>query len=130
MLRKKQITPVNYSKCNQTVTIYHRTQENGTESFTRTVIERAFFDFKKVVNVEKNGQQEANGFLLVIPYMATTGEQPVYAGDKVLLGIGPVINTREEWAAFIPAKVPNMAVVKYVDPKYWRGVIAHWEAGG
>ena len=51
-------------------------------------------------------------------------------GDKVLLGEGPEIATREEWAGFIPAKVPGLVVVKYVDPKYWQGRLIHVEAGG
>jgi hypothetical protein len=48
----------------------------------------------------------------------------------VLHGEGPEIATREEWAAFIPAKVNGLGVVKYVDPKYWRGFVVHTEGGG
>lgn len=125
MLRTSNRPPVDYSKCNQTVTIYHN--ENGT--ITRKVVLRAFFDFRKVQNVDKTGSREANGFLLVIPAFAVSS-QPVYVGDKVLLGIGPTITTAAEWAAMIPSTTPNMAVVSYVDPKYWKAAIAHWEAGG
>ena len=69
---------------------------------------------------------ESNSFLLVIP----CDRQTVHVGDKVLLGIGAEITTREAWAAFVPVKVPGLCVVKYVDPKYWRGEMVHIEAGG
>ena len=120
---KRRSSPVDYSLCNQTVTIYHR---DGKDTYTRTVREDAFLDFKKTQNVDKTGSKEANSFLLVIPGASV----PVSAGDKVLHGEGPEIATREEWAAFIPAKVEGLVVVKYVDPKYWRGSVVHTEAGG
>lgn len=114
--------PVSYELCNQTVTIYH----TDGKTYTRMVRHDAFLDFKKVETVSKTGSREATDFLLVIP-----GDFPaVSVGDKVLLGEGPEINTREEWAAFIPAKVPGLAVIRYVDPKYWNGRMCHTEAGG
>lgn len=120
---KKRTSPVDYSLCNQTVTVYHW---DGGMEYTRTVIENAFLDIKKVQNVDKTGSSEANGFLLVIPGPSV----PVAVGDKVLLGEGPEIATREAWASFIPSKVPGLVVVKYVDPKYWHGSVVHTEAGG
>ena len=118
--------PVDYSKCNQTVTIYH----NASGTITKKVIHGAFFDFKKVQSVDRTGSREANGFLLVIPVKNTDGTQPVYVGDKVLLGEGADIATAAGWAALIPSMTPNMAVVSYVDPKYWKAAVIHWEAGG
>lgn len=124
MLMLKPTCPVDYRLCNQTVTIYH---DNGNATYTRTVIEKgAFLDFKKTQNVDKTGSHEANAFLLVIPGASV----PVSVGDKVLHGEGPEIATREAWAAFIPAKVEGLVVVKYVDPKYWHGSVVHTEAGG
>lgn len=121
---KRRTSPVDYRLCNQTVTIYHW---DGKDTYTRTVIEKgAFLDFKKTQNVDKTGSHEVNTFLLVIPSPVV----PVSVGDKVLAGAGPKIGTREAWAAFNPAKVPGLVVVKYVDPKYWRGSIVHTEAGG
>ena len=121
---KRRTSPVDYSLCNQTVTIYHW---DGRDTYTRKVIEKgAFLDFKKVQSVDKTGSKEANSFLLVIP----GSEVPVAVGDKVFHGEGPEISTREAWAAFIPAKVEGLVVVKYVDPKYWRGALVHTEAGG
>lgn len=121
---KRRTSPVDYRLCNQTVTIYHW---DGKNTYTRKVIkEGAFLDFKKTQNVDKTGSREVNTFLLVIP----GSEVPVAVGDKVLHGEGPEITTREDWAAFIPAKVEGLVVVKYVDPKYWRGTVVHTEAGG
>lgn len=121
---KRRLSPVDYRLCNQTVTLYHW---DGGNTYTRKVIkEGAFLDFRKTQNVDKTGSKEANSFLLVIP-----GETvPVAVGDKVMHGEGPEITTREEWAALIPAKVPGLVVVKYVDPKYWHGAVVHTEAGG
>lgn len=120
---KRRDCPVDYRMCNQTVTVYHW---DGKDTYTRKVFTEAFMDFKKTQNVDKTGSSEANGFLLVIPGSTV----PVAVGDKVILGAGPEVSTREAWASFIPAKVPGLVVVKYVDPKYWHGAVVHTEAGG
>lgn len=122
---KRREGPVDYRLCNQTVTIYHW---DGGGTCTRRVIEKgAFLDFKKVQDVSKTGSTEVNGFLLVIP---CSEEIPVAVGDKVLHGEGPDIADRAAWAEFIPAKVPGLVVVKWVDPKYWKDRLVHVEAGG
>lgn len=123
MLSVRKRPPVDYSKCDQTVTVYHW---DGKETYTRTIHERTFLDFRKNQTVDKTGSKEANAFLLVIPCAV----QGVFVGDKVLLGVGPEVSTREAWAALIPAKVPGLVIVKYVDPKYWKGRMVHLEAGG
>ena len=120
---KRRLSPVDYRLCNQTVTIYHW---DGKDTYTRTVRTDALLDFRKNQSVDKTGSKEVNSFLLVIPGASV----PVSVGDKVLHGEGPEIATREEWAAFVPAKVEGLVVVKYVDPKYWRGSVVHTEAGG
>lgn len=122
MLYLRKRAPVDYAKCNQTITVYHR---NG-DTITRTVYNRAFLDFKKTENVDKTGSREASSFLLVLP----CSSQAVFTGDKVILGEGPEVVSREAWAALIPVKVPGMVVVGYVDPKYWNGEMVHVEAGG
>ena len=114
--------PMDYRLCNQTVTVYHK----NDDSYTRPVHRRAFLDFRKIQTTDKTGSKEANSFLLVIPGPV----QPVFVDDKVLLGEGPKIESREAWAAFVPAKVPGLVVVSYVDPKYWNGQLVHTEAGG
>lgn len=123
MLAVIRQSPLRYALCRQTVTVYHW---DGGTGYSRRVFRRAFLDFKKAQNVDKTGSREANSFLLVIP----CSEPAVVVGDKVLAGEGPPVSTREEWAAMIPAKVPGLAVVQYVDPKYWDGKLAHVEAGG
>lgn len=122
MVTIKRRCPVDYRLCNQTVTVYH----HDGDTYTRTVYRSAFLDFKKTQTVDKTGSKEANSFLLVIP----GDSQAVFVGDKVLLGDGPEIDSREAWAAFIPSKVPGLVVVSYADPKYWDGKIVHTEAGG
>lgn len=123
MLCVRLRSPVDYSKCSQTVTVYHQ-EEVG--SYTRTVYANAFLDFKKTQNVDKTGSKEVNAFLLVIP----CAEQTVFVGDKVMLGVGPEAATREAWATLIPAGTPGLVIVKYADPKYWQGRMVHVEAGG
>ena len=123
MLSVRNRSPVSYEKCDQTVTVYHREED---KTVSRAVFPRAFLDFKKTRNVDKTGSHEVNSFLLVIPCETC----PVFVGDKVLLGEGPEVTTREDWAALIPARVPGLVVVKYVDPKYWKGKMCHVEAGG
>ena len=119
---KRRTCPVDYRMCNQTVTVYHK----DGDTYTRTVYERAFLDFKKTQTVDKTGSTEANSFLLVVP----GDTQAVFIGDKVMMGVGPEISTRDTWAAFIPSKVRGLVVVSYADPKYWNGKIVHTEAGG
>ena len=120
---KRRLCPVDYSLCDQTVTVYHWDKK---DTYIRKVIANAFLDFKKTQNVDKTGSSEVNSFLLVIP----GSEVPVAVGDKVILGEGPEVADRAAWSAFIPSKVEGLVVVKYVDPKYWRGSVVHTEAGG
>lgn len=115
-------SPVSYDLCDQTVTVYH----TDGKIYTRKIIRGAYLDYRKTQNVTKTGNTEANGFLLVIPGDTV----PVSVGDKVMMGEGPEVTTREQWAALIPSRVPGLVVVQYVDPKYWRGHIVHTEAGG
>lgn len=138
MPKRKDACPVDYRMCSQTVTVYH--YEDG--KITRTEYPRAFLDFRKNQAVDKTGSREANSFLLVIPCpREVNSNDPMWVdylrhsnklisvGDKVMKGVGPKV-TPEEWAAFIPAKVPGLVVVKYVDPKYWGDRMVHVEAGG
>ena len=119
---KRRDCPVDYRMCNQTVTVYHK----DGDTYTRTVYDRAFLDFKKTQSVDKTGSKEASSFLLVIP----GDTQAVFVGDKVLMGEGLEIADSKAWAALIPSKVPGLVVVSYADPKYWNGEMVHTEAGG
>ncbi len=149
MLRMRRGPPVDYRLCNQTVTIYHQTGAGAAFGCTRTVFCGAFLDFKKVTATDKTGTRETSSFLLVLP--SGWGGRPVWiaprdydsrpaqnhAGcftlapkDKVLLGEGPEITTREQWAALLPAQTPGLVVVRDVDPKYWQAAVCHVEAAG
>ncbi len=113
--------PVDYSLCNQAVTVYR--SKNGR--YTTTVYKNAFIDYRKVESVDKTGSKESSGFLLVIP-----GNADIEQGDKIYHGEGAEVTSREEWANLIPAKVPGLCVVSYVDKKYWQDRVCHVEAGG
>lgn len=120
----KRKAPLNYALCNQTVTVY-RASLDGEFSCTKTVYYNAFLDFKKVVSVNKTGSKEANSFLLVI-----RGNADLKPKDKVLLGVGEDIPSREEWARFIPSNRAGLVVIETVDPKYYNGEVCHVEAAG
>ena len=120
---KRRSSPVDYRLCNQTVTVYHWDEK---ETYTTTVIEGAFLEHRKSTTIDKTGQHSEDSFLLVIPGSTVR----VAVKDKVLLGQGEEVSTREAWAALHPSKVPGLVVVKWVDPKYWRGAVVHTEAGG
>lgn len=122
MMLRRNSAPVDYRLCNQTVTVYHK----DGNTYTQATYNNAFLDFRKNQTVDKTGSRETNSFLLVLPGAVQT----VFVGDKVMLGIGPEVTTREAWADHIPAKVPGLVVVSYVDPKYWNGQLVHTEAGG
>lgn len=123
MLFLRNTNPINYDLlCKQTVTVYRK----EGEEYIRKVYDKAFLDYKKTQTVDKTGSKDANSFLLVIP----GSTQAVFTGDRVILGVGPEITNREDWASFIPSKVNGLVVVSYVDPKYWNGELVHTEAGG
>ena len=120
---RRNSVPIDYHRlCNQTVTIYHK----DGDKYTQKIHTHAFLDFRKNQTVDKTGSRESNSFLLVLP----GGTQEVFVGDKVMLGIGPLINSREDWSTHVPSKVPWLVVIDYVDPKYWNGQLVHTEAGG
>ena len=115
----------NYSVlCRTTVTVYDK------DNYAKTIY-RAHADFKKVQSIDKTGSTEVNNATIVIPKeLNGISNAPVKPGDRVYIGEGPDIADRAEWAQFIPSKVAGLVVARYVDPKYYRGVLVHWEIGG
>ena len=103
--------PIDYDRlCNQTVTVYRKTEEAGTSKIQREVHKKAFLDFKKTLSVDKLGATEATSFLLIIP----GNTQAVFTGDKVLLGEGPEEIRLDAWAKeFIPVKVSGLFGTPY-----------------
>lgn len=122
-MRIKRQNPVRYDLCTQTVTVYHK----ESTGYTRKVYEKkAFLSFAEADSVSKTGQQGSKTFLLVIP----GDTQTVFPGDKIMLGEGPVIATREEWKTFLPDAVPGLVIAKTAEPCFWDGSIVHTEARG
>ena len=124
MLMLRPTCPVDYRLCDRTVTLYHFNATDKT--YTTNIIRNAYFERKHIRNTDKLGGKDADTFLLIVPGSAVS----ISVGDKVLVGEGAEISTREEWAALNPATVPDLVVVKWIDPKYWRGAVVHTEAGG
>ena len=131
--------PLDYSHCDQTVTIYH--QDKMSKEIHRVVIHGAHLDFKRTQNTDKTGSKDASSFFLVVPesscryvppdaYTGADGTYTLAAADKVQLGEGPHLPDRAAWASHIPTLVNDLVVVQYVDPKFWRGERCHLEAGG
>ena len=69
MLSLRQRCPVDYRLCTQTVTVYHK----DGDTYTRTVYDRAFLDFKKTQNVDKTGSSESNSFFARHPVRPSDG---------------------------------------------------------
>ena len=131
-----------YGLCNQTVTVYNA----RSEQYHKTVIRGAHFDFNRVWRETKTGNVAETKFLLVIPqgadgktyvlplsFAALEDKKNKFTladGDKVILGEGPDITTKEQWSAFIPSKVDGLVQIKNADPKFLRGEIVHVEASG
>ena len=114
------IGPMDYSLCDQTVTIYRR----QGEQVLRQVVEGCYYVWQEQQLLDKGGCRRETTCLLVMP---GDGQQ-VFIGDRVLPGVGPEVELRD-WAAFIPVNVPGLAEIGYVKPYYWDGGLCHVEAG-
>ena len=116
MLKNRNPIPLDYSLCNMTVTVYHR------EGLTRRVLQGVHYEFTDRQTVTAGVAESSRAFLLVIP-----GEDPIAAGDRVVLGIGPEIT---DWQALHVTAMPTLGVVETVKPRYFRGRLCHTEARG
>lgn len=112
------MNPLDYSLCDQTVTLYRK----SGEIVTRKVIANAYLSAKISMPNEPYGKSKEKTFLLIIP-----GETfPVQPGDRIYDGIGPETIA---WQAFVPAAVSELYEISYIKPCRWNGEITHWEAG-
>lgn len=118
-----------YPLCRQTVTLYHADPQ--AETVTHTVVRGVFFDRRARMTHTGQGQSQASAFLLIIPERAARREvdYTLAPGDRVLPGEGGAV-TWQDWDIFVPALVPGLCCVQYVDPKDWQGAPCHLEAGG
>ena len=112
--------PLDYSLCNQTVTVY-RLQG---ETVLRQVVQGCYFESRTERKTDALGSRTDFGFLLVTP----GPEQRVFPGDRVMPGVGPEIEP-EQWAGFIPAEMPGLYEAAYAAPYRWDGKLCHVEAG-
>lgn len=112
------MNPLDYSLCNQTVTLYRK---NG-EEIIRKVADNCHLSCKYREATESCGKSMEKKFLLIIP---AGGFRP-QTGDRIYDGIGP---EEVDWERFIPALVPELYEISFVNPCCWEGDVVHWEAG-
>lgn len=114
--------------CRQTVTLYHA--DPAARTVTRTVVRGVFLDRRRRAAPDADGLRGATAFLLILPQRAApAGGYALAPQDRVLEGEGPEIGY-DAWPDFVPAAVPGLCVVQYVDPKTAGGAPTHVEAGG
>ena len=113
--------PLDYSLCQQTVTIYRR----QADAIVRQVVDGCFFRLEHQQKLDTLGCHREKPFLLIMPGDA----QCVFPGDRVMEGVGPEVSP-EEWSRFVPALVEGLAQISYATPFCWEGRICHVEAGG
>ena len=116
MLKPMKNVPLDYSLCQDTVTVYHR------EGLTRQVLENVHYEHTTRRAVEDGIARVSRSFHLVIP-----GECAVFPGDKVLRGIGP---EEVSWDQLLPETHPTLGIIASVQPRYYRGKLCHTEARG
>lgn len=109
--------PMDYSLCDQTVTLYRR----RGEEITRQVVENAHYVYEVRQVTDHLGTRQETAFLLVMP-----GEVALQPGDRVYDGIGPEI---VDWNSFVPVAVPGLSQVAYVRVWRWQGKACHTTAG-
>ena len=116
MLKPMTNVPLDYSLCQDTVTVYHR------EGLTRQVLQSVHYEFTTRREVTGGIARVSRGFHLVIP-----GECDIHPGDKVLRGIGP---EGISWDDLLPETQPTLGIVTSVQPRYYKGNLCHTEARG
>lgn len=109
--------PLDYSLCNQTVTLYRR----RGDTVTRQVVENAYYAYRLRQVSDQLGTRQETAFQLIIPGLAD-----VQPGDRVYDGIGP---ETVDWHSFVPVCVAGLAQVEYAQPCYWQGAVCHTQAG-
>ena len=116
MLKPISNVPLDYSLCQDTVTVYHR------EGLTRQVLEGVHYEFTNRREVVGGIAQKSRTFHLVIP-----GGYDICPGDKVLLGVGPEIS---RWDDLLPETHDTLGIVTSVQPRYYHGRLIHTESRG
>ena len=105
--------PVDYSLCDQSVTVYRR----EGEEILRQVVENCYLQAEHSQTTDEYGQQRQYRFLLIVPGR----EQVVFPGDRVTWGIGSKVTAWQETV--------DMLQIEYAENFYWQGEFCHTEAG-
>ena len=132
MLKHRKNIPLDYSLCQDTVTVSHR------EGLTRRVVSGVHFEQTARRSLDTGRETEERGFLLIIPadrkyggysphIVAGDGQYGGYnphiqPGDRVYGGYGPHIQSWADTAGF--------ATAESVKPCRFRGQICHTEVRG
>lgn len=111
--------PLDYSFCNQTVTVYRR---QGS-AITRQVLDKCWFSLEETYAQDGFGRRLHKKCRLIVP-----GKQQLFAGDRVYPGIGPEVK-EEDWQRFVPANEPGLCLLQWVKTYYWKNEPCHTEAG-
>lgn len=115
MLRRTNNTPLDYTLCDMTITVYHR------EGLTREVITNAYYEFSDKRSTEGGIARCDRNFLLIVPAPCA-----LHCGDKVVLGVGP----ETSWSSLHIPGVDTLGIIETVKPRYFRGKLCHLEARG
>lgn len=113
--------PLDYSLCDQTVTIYRMAQGQ----LIRQVTDGALLTVEYEQTPGVSGEEYT-----VHCHVILAGEDAcLLPGDRIMQGIGPELSPAE-WGQFLPVRVPGLAQLERVKPFYWQGRQCHVEGGG
>lgn len=112
--------PLDYSLCDQTVTVYRKDRN----TITRRLIDGCYFAWEEAQTEDEYGIRRETKCRLILP----GDNNQVRIGDRVYAGVGPSVNL-QSWSTFLPVTVSGLAEINYVSPCYWEGEICHIEAG-
>ena len=107
------ISPMDYSLCNQTVTVYRK----GAQGIIRQVLTNCRYFSKAALETKDTGHWKRTDFLLIVP-----GNREILPDDRVLPGEGPVFS---RWAELYDA--PMITSVKTY---HWGNEVCHREGRG
>ena len=111
MLRHRKNIPLDYSLCQDTVTVYRR------EGLTRRVLEKVHLEETQRQTQDVGRETRETGFLLIVP-----GGADILPGDRIYGGYKPHIQSWADTAGF--------ATVESVKHCRFRGKVCHTEARG
>ena len=111
MLRHRKSIPLDYSLCQDTVTVYRR------EGLTRHILNKVHLEETRRRSLDVGREEREENFLLIIP-----GTWDLQPGDRLCLGEGPEITAWADTAGF--------ATVASVKHCRFRGQVCHTEARG